>query len=146
MTFFSLLWKTEVIEEETNWMPEGRGVFWGMTMQAQFIFYFLCQDESGSKWKLKLRPTTDENITETEYAAIKRLNPLTSTDDLAGSKPLRKGLSPCWEGMRERQERDTFKVDRQGSHTRFSTLMTMEYTSYEGQTWHPSEKTVSEDH
>lgn len=114
-------------------MLEGRGVFGRMTMRTQFIFSFLCQDEGGSKWKLKLRPTTDENITETEYAAIKRFNPLTSTDDLAGSKPLRKGLSPCGEGMRERQERNNFKVDRQGSHTQFSILMTLEYTSYEGQ-------------
>lgn len=44
-----------------------------MTMWAQFIFYFLCQDEGGSKWKLKLRPTTDENITEMDYAAIKKI-------------------------------------------------------------------------
>lgn len=43
-------------------------------MQDDFIFYFLSQDEGRSKW-LEVKPETkaDENITEIDYAASKRI-------------------------------------------------------------------------
>lgn len=152
-------WPSSVASEDLMWL-EKRLIrrwraelwCWGLTTQGHFISYSLCHKEGGCKrLEVELKPRTDENITEKEHATIKGSNCFTSTDDLLGIQKKKKitqneGWHCAVRDIGERQGSGVPRDDMRASHIQLSVKTTMEYTSYRGWAWHPSERTVSVDH